>query len=75
LAKQQALIVAMDPITGIGLAASVFQLCDAALKSARAMSKIRKAFKNGSEDVQVLKKTITSHKITLQSKVEATLSV
>jgi hypothetical protein len=35
----------MDPITGIGLAASVIQLCDAALKSASALSSLRKAFK------------------------------
>jgi hypothetical protein len=62
----------MDPITGIGLAASVIQLFDAALKSARALSKFRKAFKNGAKDIEGFKKTISSHKITLDSRFEGT---
>jgi hypothetical protein len=56
----------MDPISGIGLAASIIQLGEFAFKSANTLLKIHQSLKTGAKDREALEKAVSSHKSTLQ---------
>ncbi|EPE37143.1 Ankyrin repeat-containing protein [Glarea lozoyensis ATCC 20868] len=64
----------MDPVSIIGLAASIVQLGDFALKSITTLSKIRDSIKNGSKDLQAIQNAISCHANTLDRFTEIAFS-